>query len=760
MQPRIEDYAYTSLASYAHLQWSGFQLASHHKKICKALGEVELGHIKRLMIFMPPRHGKSLLASEYFPPWYMGRNPDHQVIHTTYGQELASGFGRKVRNQMIDPQFNRIFPGVTIAQDSTAANRFHTNRNGVYHAVGVGGSITGRGAHLLLIDDPIKGREDADSETMRKKLKEWYQSVAYTRLMPGGAIVLIQCMTGDTPVLMSDSTKKLLKDIRIGDKVSTYDCGRLLTAKVLNWRSNGYDYIYKIIMTSGIIVRANKRHPFLVDDNGEKKWTRLENLKPGMLLVAMKDVKGQQEQKLILTYAHHAKPVEVTTKEILMPPIKGLGIMANIKGNLARLKGVISLQGAITCVAHTTKRNCGLMAIGHRLLIKIHHSVSALNLSIDTALRSMITRQYLASNMEGALYVEENQKKQETRNTGMTSYALTTATKQGKLEGYCVTIATWLLDAVKHLKFLKQPQPISDFTLDKIVSIEEDGIEEVFDIQIDRTENFIANGLVSHNTRWHEDDLAGWLLTEHAHENWTVLSLPAVSDEGDALWPEAYPIDRLATIKQALGSRDWTALYQQKPVPDEGGMIKAAWIENTRYNRVPEGHKLRIVQSWDTAYKPKQINDPSSCTTWLQTTTGDYYLLDVLVIRAEYPAIKRAVLSQYDKFMPDIVLIEDKASGQSLIQEIKQTSIPVAAIEPDGDKETRMNVVSILFETGKVWLPYNASWLIDYEAELFSFPLGKHDDQCDSTSQALSWMRERNRAFSITTPTITTVNAW
>ena len=405
------------------------------------------------MIFMPPRHGKSMLASEFFPAFYLGRNPERQIIHCTYAQELASGFGRKVRNQMIDTAFSRIFPNATVSSDSTAANRFHTTKGGVYHAVGVGGPLTGRGADLLLIDDPIKGREDADSETMRKKLKDWYQSVAYTRLMPGGAIVLIQ-------------------------------------------------------------------------------------------------------------------------------------------------------------------------------------------------------------------------------------------------------------------------------------------------------------------TRWHEDDLAGWLLTDHAHENWTVLSLPAVNDEGDALWPDHYPLDRLAVIKQALGSRDWSALYQQRPTPDEGGMIKAAWLEHTRYNVLPQGHKLRIVQSWDTAYKPKQINDPSACTTWLQTTTGDYYLIDSLVIRAEYPAVKRAILSHYKKYKPDAVLIEDKASGQSLIQEFKTTTVPVIAVEPDNDKQTRLNAVSSLFEAGKVWLPYSSDWLIDYESELFSFPLGKHDDQCDSTSQALAWMRARNKEFNITTPTSTNLGAW
>jgi hypothetical protein len=142
-----------------------------------------------------------MLASEFFPAWYLGRNPDHYVIAATYAQELADDFGRKVRNQIADPIYQGIFPGVAIKDDSTSAKRFHvtgsldalaTTQDGAYFGVGVGGPLTGRGAHLLLIDDPVKNREEAESEIIRKKTKEWYTSTAYTRLMPGGRIIVIQ----------------------------------------------------------------------------------------------------------------------------------------------------------------------------------------------------------------------------------------------------------------------------------------------------------------------------------------------------------------------------------------------------------------------------------------------------------------------------------------------------------------------------------------------------------------------------------------
>lgn len=198
-----EDFAFGRLISYAAYQWPGYRDARHHRLIARKLEAVERGEIDRLMIFMPPRHGKSMLASEFFPAWYLGRNPDHYVVAATYGQELADDFGRKVKNQLSDPLYQGIFPGVTLADDSKSSKRFHVNgsdgglehlttQRGAYYAVGVGGPLTGRGAHLMLIDDPIKNREDADSEIVRKKLKDWYTSTAYTRLMPGGKIIVIQ----------------------------------------------------------------------------------------------------------------------------------------------------------------------------------------------------------------------------------------------------------------------------------------------------------------------------------------------------------------------------------------------------------------------------------------------------------------------------------------------------------------------------------------------------------------------------------------
>jgi hypothetical protein len=122
----------------------------------------------------------------------LGRNPKRQIIAASYNSDLANDFGRNVRNIIAEPEFSQVFSGVTLAPDSQAANRMNTNHGGTYVAAGVGTAVTGRGADIALIDDPFKDREEADSERRRETVWDWYRSTLYTRLMPGGAIVLIQ----------------------------------------------------------------------------------------------------------------------------------------------------------------------------------------------------------------------------------------------------------------------------------------------------------------------------------------------------------------------------------------------------------------------------------------------------------------------------------------------------------------------------------------------------------------------------------------
>ncbi len=462
----VNDYAYSKLLSYIKLEMPNYIIGKHHRLIAHYLQKLEKGNITRLAIFMPPRHGKTMIASEFFSAWYLGRNPSHEIIFSSFAQDRADDVGKAVRNLMLQETFKNVFPEATLRADAKGTRKFQTLTGGSFFSTGYGGAVTGRGANLLLLDDLIKDRADAKSEINRRKREEWFTSTAYTRLM-------------------SDS--------------------------------------------------------------------------------------GSGEGRILL-------------------------IM----------------------------------------------------------------------------------------------------------------------------------------------------------------------------TRWAFNDIAAFLLNDLAHENWHILNCPAVAEEndilgrrpGEALWPEKYPLERLKTIKQSIKTDDWTSLYQQRPLPKEGGLIKLHWFSQydphkMRYvgdllrkrKELPEEFKWfnKIVISIDTAYKPNQINDPSALTVWGYHPNRQY-LLEAAVEKLEFPQLKTWVIKFFNKYLawnlgPVAVLIEDAASGQSLIQVLRQeTRIPIIAIYPEKSKLIRMEQASDYIESGRVYLPERALWLTDLQTELAQFPYGMHDDQCDSMSQYLKWV--------------------
>jgi predicted phage terminase large subunit-like protein len=438
-----EDYAYSRLIAYAAYQWPGYRDAPHHRLIARKLEAVERGEVKRLMITMPPRHGKSMLASEFFPAWYLGRNPDHSVVTATYAQDLADDFGRKVKNQIEDYSFPEIFPGVGLADDSKSVKRFHIVENdvlleggfehtlrqrGAFYAVGVGGPLTGRGAHLLLIDDPVKNREDADSEIIRKKTKDWYTSTAYTRLMPGGRVVIIQ-------------------------------------------------------------------------------------------------------------------------------------------------------------------------------------------------------------------------------------------------------------------------------------------------------------------TRWHEEDLSGWLLAEHAHEGWEVLNLPAIDTNGNALWPDQYDVPALNRIKLAIGARDWSALYQQSPSPETGNFFKADWLRP--YEKAPAHDTLRVYGGSDYAVTADGGDYTVHAVVGIDPEDR-MYLLDLWRKQTASDVWIEAFCDLVKQWKP-IGWAEEQGQIKSGVgpflekrQRERQAWCAREQFPTRGDKAVRAQSIRGRMAHAGLYVPVNAPWYPDLRSELLSFPAGKHDDQVDA----------------------------
>ena len=260
--------------------------------------------------------------------------------------------------------------------------------------------------------------------------------------------------------------------------------------------------------------------------------------------------------------------------------------------------------------------------------------------------------------------------------------------------------------------------------------------------------------------RLHQDDLVGHVLEQ---ENWELLSFPAIAEEdethliesplglrffrrraGDPLHPEREPMATLTNIRESLGDYNFSAQYQQNPVPIGGAMVKIAWL---RYYEPSQQSKFwRIVQSWDTANKSTELSDYTVCTTW-GIHNDLYYLIDVFRKRLNYPDLKRKVKELAKQYGAPTIVIEDKASGTQLIQDLKTEGVFwVTPYEPPpgNDKVMRFHAQTAAFENGRVLLPSRAPWLLDYISELTSFPGTRYDDQVDSTAQALDYLKRFN----------------
>ncbi len=242
-------------------------------------------------------------------------------------------------------------------------------------------------------------------------------------------------------------------------------------------------------------------------------------------------------------------------------------------------------------------------------------------------------------------------------------------------------------------------------------------------------------------TRWHADDLAGRILTSDDVKNWSVVSLPALAEandplgriEGAALCPERYGVEKLLEI-QNIQKANFQALYQQRPSAIEGAILKREYWRF--YKQLPQFNM--IVQSWDTAFKTKKENDFSVCLTFGISDTG-FYILDRWKARVEFPDLKRVVIQKAEQFHPNEILIEDKASGQSLIQEIRRdTRLPIIAIQVDKDKVARANASTGVLEAGRCYLPESTPWVLDFIDVCAGFPNGAHDDDIDALTQFLS----------------------
>lgn len=438
-----------------------FVRGRHHEIIAEHMEAVESGEIKRLMVFMPPRASKSFMISEFFPAWYFGRHPRHQVLAISYNIDLAQDFGRKVRNIIRSPEYQRVFKDTKISQETRAANHWMTEAGGVYNAAGVTGRIAGKGAHLGLIDDPLN-EQDAYSEAARKHVIRWWPAGFTSRLMPGGRVVVLQTRWHE-----EDLAGFLLEDI--------------------------------------------KTNPL------QEKWTTL--------------------------------------------------------------------------------------------------SIPAL---LDNA--------------------------------------------GSKLLGYMPGTTFWP----------PEPNPPSDA------------------------------------------ELAGWSTKE------------------------------LEMKKAGMPDYQWQALYMQNPTMEGGNIIKNEYWQDWTDDEPPE--LFYSFLSCDTAYSEKDTASYTAITHW-----GIFYnennipcliLLGAKKGRWPYHEMRDKIMLMYEELRPDVILVEQKASGQSLLQDLAVSGLPSHPFNPDRDKVARAHSISPLMNAGRVYAPLRHDWAQAVIDECAAFPTGRDKDYVDCTTQAVIWARD------------------
>lgn len=301
------------------------------------------------------------------------------------------------------------------------------------------------------------------------------------------------------------------------------------------------------------------------------------------------------------------------------------------------------------------------------------------------------------------------------------------------------------------------------FRFEDVEAVNPAGKGVVYDISVTGEENFIAEGFVVHNTRWGDNDLVANLLESQAKKSgtdqWEIINFPAIMPSGKPCWPEMWPLAELEATKASIPLAKWNAQYQQDPTSDEVSIIKREWWQKwdkkDKHGEFEVPPLEAIIQAYDTAYSSKETSDFSAISTWgifYPTEDGgpNIILLDCKRGRWDFPELKRIAKEEVEFWQPEDIIIEAKASGTSLAQELRRAGIPVVTFSPSrgNDRMSRVNAVAPLFESGVVWAPGDTSGFAPFAEELIeeaaAFPRGRNDDMLDTAVLAMMRYRKGN----------------
>lgn len=765
MQLEAQESARTDFLSFAKYVWPDGIFGAHHQKMADAFNKIADGTLKRLIINMPPRHTKSEAASYLLPAFIMGRKPKTKIIQATHTGELAVRFGRKVRNLMDTEEYKQVFDDVALRADSKAAGRWDTDHGGEYFAC--------LRPYALVHTD--KGMVPAQNIKQGDVLLNCGKAVTVQEIYHSSHnetfnIAGLDC-SASHPIWTMNRGWCFANDITSTDIL----CAESISDRIKAFVRRAYGYLEHTLVPPLVqhevsLFKPQEREvaqlrrtwhygrralvslrellgrygkaavPFAYD------WANRQrrSLQRGQLSMGNAYSTGQQSTRQCdhqwknvsadcKRVGHHTgsggvsfeegaqslRQAEVQEEELSMyGNPEGLGWIRRAATQLlarsvkAFPKSNKCVKGHMAGIGKATQDLCGLL-LGVRLAGHVSRTTHQ-----DAGFINFLTDGDHTFFAEGIL----------THNCGV----------GGAMTGRGADL---LIIDDPH----SEQDALSELAMDNAWEWYTSGPRQRLQP---------GGSVVVVMTRWNTKDLSAKLIkaqTSHNADRWEIIEFPAILPSGTPLWPEFWKLEELLAVKASLSPQKWQAQWQQQPSNDEGAILKRDWWKVWPSDIPPEVEY--VIQSYDTAYSKKETADFSAITTW-----GVFYpdidsgpniiLLDVTKGRWDFPELKRIAKDQYDQWQPDNVLIEAKATGITLQQELRRMGIPVTMYSPGGrragqDKVSRAHSIAPLLEAGMIWAP-DTDWAEELVEECAAFPKGDNDDLVDSFVQAMMRFRSGN----------------
>jgi len=811
---------------------------AHLRLVSQLLVLVAAGRLPRLTMALPPGTAKSTAVFRTFPGWILDLWPKTKIIGASYSGALAIEHGKVVRATL--EQHEQILR-VRLKQDSKAANSWQTTDNGGLWTAGTGGTVTGRRAGLFIIDDPHAGFDDAHSAASRTAAINFATGTARTRLYPRSAMVVVACLAGDTPITLGDGRSVPISQVRAGDTVWGLADGRLERRRVIDQRRSGVDDTWRIGTDRASIV-ANRNHPFLVvpRNGSEFEWRNVEDLAVDDVLVTAAELDTQEptpipgwdtEERLWLLGFMFGDGWVTSWERKNYDKIRGryygsrswavcvaLKVSEDLNQRVAaaledafgrrpkRLDDVRYWRLDHNAAGRTLEElglTAGVRAPQKRIPAWVFGLPSALQRSFLTGLlaadgtrnRRALGRQLSSTSIGLAHDAARLGLLCGMRPTNVT-VSSQTAQPPNSPAPLVVTSARVTLTGPEHdgrgASLIRGPLP-EGLRLDRIRKIERSVTQDVYDLAVDGA-NFVAASFVVHNTRWHEEDLTGWIKANDHEGRWAHLRLPAIAEEdetievvlgpeacaklraqgcvlpawtrkqGEALWPfnvdpetgrriPWFDLEELASVRADLGSDyKWQSLYQQHPSAPEGEMFPVGKWD--RADDVPAG--VHLIRWWDLA-ATKDGGDQSVGALLCRDADGYVYIVDMVHGRWSATEVEKVLKAtavrdeeRFGRRVETVIEQEGGSGGKAWAQRLVREVLAghrARAEGATGDKTIRATGLAAQQQAGNVRLVRRVvdqvtgekgpqSWFDPMIEESRGFPHGAHDDMVDAASSA------------------------